>query len=104
MNAVGSDSDGLMAGMQETLGGMGTAFFTTLIGAMLGAVALRIFAGVANANANTLVAHIAEVTEIYIAPALRKSAKKRILLEMKEYEEKWRRKNDELSVDGGESC
>ena len=104
MNAVGSDSDGLMEGMQETLGGMGTAFFTTLIGAMLGAVALRILAGLANSNANTLVAHIAELTEIYIAPTLRKSAKKRILLEMKEHEQKWQHKQDELSADDGDSC
>ena len=103
MNAVGSDSDGLMAGMQETLGGMGTAFFTTLIGAMFGAVALRLLAGVTNSNANTLVGHIAELTEIYIAPTLRKSSKKRILLEMKEHEEKWRRQQEEFSADDGES-
>lgn len=103
MSAVGSDSDGLMAGMQETLGGMGTAFYTTLIGAMLGAVALRVLAGVANSNANRLVAHIAELTEVYIAPTLRKVAKKRLLLEMKQHEDAWRRQQDNILAADGES-
>jgi len=44
LNALGQDQDLLLAGLRKAMSGMGTAFYTTLLGAVLGGVLLRIFA------------------------------------------------------------
>jgi len=44
LDALGQDQDLLLAGLRKAMGGMGTAFYTTLLGAVLGGVLLRIFA------------------------------------------------------------
>ena len=74
---VGGDNSKLLSGMQQTIGGMGTAFFTTLIGAILGGVVLRILGHVVVSNIEFLVAYIAEIAEIYILPILRSAARAR---------------------------
>jgi len=74
VDAVGEDSTKLMAGLKTTLGGMSTAFYTTLLGAILGGIALRVLASVVATNSDYLVGHIAELSEVYIVPSLRRSA------------------------------
>ena len=71
------EGGGLMEGLKETLGGMGTAFYTTLIGAILGGIALRILSSVVASNSDFLVGHIAELSEVYIVPSIRKTAKRK---------------------------
>ncbi len=44
LDALGHDQDMLLSGLRKAMGGMGTAFYTTLLGAVLGGVLLRIFA------------------------------------------------------------
>jgi biopolymer transport protein ExbB/TolQ len=44
LNALGTDQDLLLKGLRNAMSGMGTAFYTTLLGAVLGGVLLRIFA------------------------------------------------------------
>lgn len=44
MDALGNDQDRLVAGLRRALQGMGTSFYTTLLGAVLGGVLLRVFA------------------------------------------------------------
>jgi len=44
LDALGQDQDLLLAGLRKAMSGMGTAFYTTLLGAVLGGVLLRIFA------------------------------------------------------------
>lgn len=44
LDALGTDQDMLLAGLRKAMSGMGTAFYTTLLGAVLGGVLLRIFA------------------------------------------------------------
>lgn len=44
LEALGHDQDQLLSGLRSAMGGMGTAFYTTLLGSVLGGVLLRIFA------------------------------------------------------------
>ena len=75
-DAVGGD-ESLLKQMSETLGGMGTAFYTTLMGAVLGGIFLRVLTASVQASQDYLVAHIAELSEVYILPKLRKYARDR---------------------------
>lgn len=44
LEALGQDQDQLLSGLRGAMAGMGTAFYTTLLGSVLGGVLLRIFA------------------------------------------------------------
>jgi len=44
LDALGQDQAQLLSGLRNAMAGMGTAFYTTLLGAVLGGVLLRIFA------------------------------------------------------------
>ena len=44
LDALGHDQEQLLAGLRKAMSGMGTAFYTTLLGAVLGGVLLRVFA------------------------------------------------------------
>lgn len=69
------DASGLLGGMRETMAGLGTAFYTTLVGAFLGSVALRVLNNVYTSNVEHLVSYIASIAEVRIVPML-KSAKR----------------------------
>ena len=43
LDALGQDQDQLMNGLRSAMSGMGTAFYTTLLGSVLGGVLLRIY-------------------------------------------------------------
>lgn len=65
----------IMEGVDAALGGMGVAFYTTLMGAVLGGVCLRLLSNLVDANTEHIVSHIAELTEIYILPILRRAGR-----------------------------
>lgn len=65
----------IMQGVDAALGGMGVAFYTTLMGAVLGGVCLRLLSNLVDANTEHIVSHIAELTEIYILPILRRAGR-----------------------------
>jgi hypothetical protein len=44
LEALGHDQEMLLSGLRKAMGGMGTAFYTTLLGAALGGVLLRVYA------------------------------------------------------------
>lgn len=44
LEALGQDQELLMRGLRQAMGGMGTAFYTTLLGSILGGVLLRVYA------------------------------------------------------------
>lgn len=79
----GGDASALMAGMRGTMQGLGTAFYTTLVGAILGSVVLRILNNVYVSNVDHFVSYIAALTEVRITPRLRKSAREDRALELK---------------------
>ncbi len=56
------------------LSGLDTAFYTTLLGAILGGVVLRILTNVIEANITKYVTHIAELTEVHVLPSMRSHA------------------------------
>jgi len=77
-NAGSIDSSILMeriAGNDGPLGSLGVAFYTTLIGGILGGVVLRILSNVVDTNILKYTAHIAELTEVNILPFMRQMAK-----------------------------
>jgi len=65
----------IMQGVDAALGGMGVAFYTTLMGAILGGVCLRLLSNLVDSNTEHIVSHIAELTEIYILPILRRAGR-----------------------------
>ncbi|WP_218934377.1 MotA/TolQ/ExbB proton channel family protein [Rosistilla ulvae] len=69
------DATELMVGMRTTMQGLGTAFYTTLVGAILGSVVLRVLNNVYTSNVDHFVSYIAALTEVRIAPQLRKSSR-----------------------------
>lgn len=74
----GNDPAGLLTRLFQdggALSGLATAFLTTLIGAALGGVILRVLTSVVDANITRYVAHLAELTEVYVLPTLRRVAK-----------------------------
>lgn len=54
LDALGHDQETLMNGLRQAMGGMGTAFYTTLLGAVLGGVLLRIFAQITDNGVESL--------------------------------------------------
>ena len=76
--AGSADTEELMrkiAGKGGPLGSLGVAFYTTLLGAVLGGVILRILSNVVDANIMRYTAHIAELTEVNVLPFMRQMAK-----------------------------
>ncbi len=63
-----------LVGENGPLSGLGVAFFTTLLGAILGGVILRVLTSVVDANIMEYTAHIAELTEVHVLPYMRKVA------------------------------
>lgn len=68
-----SDVSGLMAGVGKAIEGMGIAFYTTLIGSMLGGITLRILHFYVDKQIDSFVFTMAEVVETRIIPSLRLS-------------------------------
>ena len=60
-----------LIGDEGPLADLGVAFVTTLLGATLGGVILRVLTSIVEANIMEYVAHIAELTEVYVLPYLR---------------------------------
>ncbi len=73
--AMTAEDGSIMQGVESALGGMGVAFYTTLMGAILGGVCLRLLSNLVDANIEHTVSHIAELTEIYILPILRRAGR-----------------------------
>lgn len=68
LDALGHDQDMLLAGLRKAMGGMGTAFYTTLLGAVLGGVLLRIFALITDNGLSALHDSIMKTCMVYLTP------------------------------------
>jgi|GEM_PF-2551745 len=75
ITAMAGKEGTVMDGVYKALSGMGVAFYTTLMGAILGGVCLRLLSNLVDANTEHIVSHIAELTEIYILPILRRAGR-----------------------------
>jgi len=76
MGSASMDENLMKALVSENgpLSGLGVAFFTTLLGAILGGVVLRVLTSVVDTNIMEYTAHIAELTEVHVLPYMRKTA------------------------------
>jgi hypothetical protein len=54
LEALGHDSEMMLSGLRTAMAGMGTAFYTTLLGAVLGGVLLRVFAQITEHGINSV--------------------------------------------------
>ena len=68
LDALGHDQDMLLAGLRQAMGGMGTAFYTTLLGAILGGVLLRIFALITENGVSALQDSLLKTCMVFLTP------------------------------------
>lgn len=66
LDALGTDQDLLLQGLRTAMGGMGTAFYTTLLGAVLGGVLLRIFALITENGISSLHDYIMKTCMVFL--------------------------------------
>ncbi|MDH3325241.1 MAG: MotA/TolQ/ExbB proton channel family protein [Gammaproteobacteria bacterium] len=67
LDALGQDQDLLLAGLRKAMSGMGTAFYTTLLGAVLGGVLLRIFALITEYGLGSLHDYIVKTCMVHLS-------------------------------------
>ncbi|MDH5378303.1 MAG: MotA/TolQ/ExbB proton channel family protein [Gammaproteobacteria bacterium] len=73
LDALGTDQDLLLEGLRKAMSGMGTAFYTTLLGAVLGGVLLRIFALITENGITSLHEQLNRICMVYLAPDFKPS-------------------------------
>lgn len=65
LEALGHDQELLLAGLRTAMGGMGTAFYTTLLGAILGGILLRMFAQINHHGVESLHDDLLRICLVY---------------------------------------
>jgi hypothetical protein len=73
LEALGQDQDQLMSGLRHAMSGMGTAFYTTLLGSVLGGVLLRIFAHIDEHAVESLENALTRICLVHCAADLKPS-------------------------------
>ena len=73
LEALGQDQDELLRGLRMAMGGMGTAFYTTLLGAILGGVLLRVFGHINESGVETLADSMSRICLVHCAVELQPS-------------------------------
>lgn len=73
LDALGHDQERLIRGLEGAMAGMGTAFYTTLLGAVGGGVLLRIFALITDHGISNLSDTLKKISMVYCAQDTRPS-------------------------------
>jgi len=73
LEALGHDEEQLLSGLRNAMGGMGTAFYTTLLGSVLGGVLLRVFAHIDENGVDVLENTLTRICLVYCSADLRPS-------------------------------
>lgn len=76
LDALGQNQDLLLQGLRKAMGGMGTAFYTTLLGAVLGGVLLRIFALITDNGVASLEDTLVRTCLVHCAPDFKQSVER----------------------------
>jgi len=76
LEALGEDQAQLLAGLREAMGGMGTAFYTTLLGSVLGGVLLRVFSHIDQNGVESLEESLTRICLIYCSADLKPSVER----------------------------
>lgn len=74
LSSGSSDYAEMKAGLNQTVSGMGTAFYTTLFGALLGGVVLKVLGAEMKKSASQLVAGTLHFSELFLAPKISETA------------------------------
>jgi len=80
LSALGQDTDLLLAGLRKAMAGMGTSFYTTLLGALLGGVLLRIFALITENGISGLHEALSRTCMLYCTADLKQTAEREVRL------------------------
>ncbi len=78
LQALGNDQELLIASLRDSMAGMGTAFYTTLLGAALGGVILRVFALISEHSIDALHDMIMRLCIVYFGADLKPTAERDI--------------------------
>jgi hypothetical protein len=65
MDALGHDQDRLLAGIRHAMGGMGTSFYATLLGSVLGGLLLRVFVLINDHGIDELSENLKKICMVY---------------------------------------
>lgn len=65
LDALGHDEQRLLSGLRSAMGGMGTAFYTTLLGSVLGGVLLRVFSLITEHGIDGLAESLRKICMVY---------------------------------------
>ncbi len=76
LEALGEDQELLLAGLRQAMAGMGTAFYTTLLGAVLGGVLLRVFAQITDHGYDALYDKVLHVCLVNCSADLKNTAER----------------------------
>lgn len=80
LDALGQDQDELLRGLRQAMGGMGTAFYTTLLGAVFGGVLLRMFAQINENGVDSLQDAMLRICLVHCATDLEPSLERDLRL------------------------
>ena len=78
LEALGQDQELLMRGLRKAMGGMGTAFYTTLLGSILGGVLLRVYAHIDENGIDSLENVLTRICLVYCSADFKPSTERDI--------------------------
>lgn len=73
LNGLGNDQEQLLQGLKQAMGGMSTAFYTTLLGAVMGGVMLRVFSLITRHGIESLHDDLATCCLVYCSAEYKES-------------------------------
>ena len=78
LDALGQDQDRLLAGLTRAMSGMGTAFYTTLLGSVLGGILLRVFSLITDHGIEGLSESLKKICMVYCSSDLKPSLEREL--------------------------
>lgn len=80
MEALGEDQMRLLSGLRSAMGGMGTAFYTTLLGSLLGGILLRVFAHINQNGVESLEESLTRICLVHCSADFKPSVERDVRL------------------------
>lgn len=78
LEALGHNQEQLLSGLRQAMAGMGTAFYTTLLGAVLGGILLRVFSQISDHGVEHLFDRLMRICLVYCSADLQASLERDI--------------------------
>ena len=87
LEALGQDQEQLLRGLRGAMGGMGTAFYTTLLGSVLGGVLLRVYGHIDENGVDSLENALTRICLVYCSADLQDSTERDVRILNQEIKE-----------------